>query len=493
MQDFQPALALLLQLSYIPTQVGQLQGGRRPLLHSEGTQSFKNEGLALLQGEVILCLYKDGVAGEGRNQFRISYCGLDRVQHCHCLGSLQQQHLLHLLLQQRPLDIVLVACPGGVDLVDKGNQHGGGIASVDESADGQQSSIIPPLHQARIYHGLDLPLRQHVPLDVQARVLPHHWLPHLQEVQEGVVEFPPDLELQRAERVVDVFKAVAGAVREVVGGVDFELGACAGVRVALLAVDHWVPEGRVDCGGLCFEAEGLGAGEVREYFEVFLDGPFSEGVGQFVFPLVFDFFLGALADVGVAVFDELVGQSFQLFEVVAGEGDLVGSVAQPLDVLLDFLDELVGLLVGVGVVVAQVAGAAGAEGRLEVDAHGFEVADVEVAVGFGGEAEPQPALGDLLVGCRLFFGVALDFELSGLDVCDFVPELVVFFLVGGYEPPLLGNSAHLLVDQLAVDGSILLPQGFADRVDLQLLPLRPQSSQGLLEGSQLLLVVAHFD
>ena len=60
--------------------------------------------------------------------------------------------------------------------------------------------------------------------------------------------------------------------------------------------------------------------------------------------------------------------------------------AEPADVLQDAVDELLLLLGRVGVVEAHVAAAAVLLGQPEVEAHGLGVADVEVAVGLGGEA-----------------------------------------------------------------------------------------------------------
>ena len=60
--------------------------------------------------------------------------------------------------------------------------------------------------------------------------------------------------------------------------------------------------------------------------------------------------------------------------------------AEPADVLLDRLDVLDVLFRGVGVVEAQVAGAAELGGDAEIEADRLGVADVQVAVGLGREA-----------------------------------------------------------------------------------------------------------
>src|SRR5581483_2959765 len=70
--------------------------------------------------------------------------------------------------------------------------------------------------------------------------------------------------------------------------------------------------------------------------------------------------------------------------------------AQPLDVGADRVDVLDLLLLGVGVVEAEVAAAAVLLGDPEVEADRLGVADVEVAVGLGGE--PRQDLAAVLPG-----------------------------------------------------------------------------------------------
>ena len=91
-------------------------------------------------------------------------------------------------------------------------------------------------------------------------------------------------------------------------------------------------------------------------------------------------------DVGLAGLDQVHGVAVERLEIVRGVARLaVPLEAQPAHVLLDRLDVLDVLLRGVGVVEAQVAGAAELGGDAEVEADRLGVADVQVAVGLGGE------------------------------------------------------------------------------------------------------------
>jgi hypothetical protein len=116
----------------------------------------------------------------------------------------------------------------------------------------------------------------------------------------------------------------------------------------------------------------------------------------------------------------------QLFEVITGEGDLIRCVSQPPHVVLDLLDEFVCLLIRIGVVIAKIACSSVSYGRLEVYTDRFDVSDVEIPVGLWREAKTRPILGYPQVLLINFFGIALLFDASGLNLQQFIPQLVLF-------------------------------------------------------------------
>ena len=91
-------------------------------------------------------------------------------------------------------------------------------------------------------------------------------------------------------------------------------------------------------------------------------------------------------NVGKPFVDKLPGVVEQLREVVAGVVEVFPVKAEPVDVLLDARHVFFVFFFGVGVVKAQVAVAVEALGHVEVEADGFDVAKVQVTVGFGREA-----------------------------------------------------------------------------------------------------------
>ena len=106
----------------------------------------------------------------------------------------------------------------------------------------------------------------------------------------------------------------------------------------------------------------------------------AAGLGQRAAVLA-DLVGGEAVDVGLARHDQVHGVAVERLEIVRGVARLAVPVeAQPADVLLDRLDVLDVLLRRVGVVEAQVAGAAELGGDAEVEADRLGVADVQVAV-----------------------------------------------------------------------------------------------------------------
>ena len=175
-----------------------------------------------------------------------------------------------------------------------------------------------------------------------------------QAVDDPVVERAVDLELEGAHGVGDALERVLDGVREVVHRVAVPGGAGAVVRQVDDAVDDGVAEvdvgrGHIDLGAEAARALGdLAGAHLSEEGQAFLGGAVTPGGGTpglgghaaVGLPLL----LGELADVGLAAADELLGDGPHLLEAVAGVEEGVPLVAQPRDVALQLLDEVLGFL-----------------------------------------------------------------------------------------------------------------------------------------------------
>ena len=105
-------------------------------------------------------------------------------------------------------------------------------------------------------------------------------------------------------------------------------------------------------------------------------------------------------DVRLARLDELHRPGVQLVEIVGGVKHAIAPVgAQPARVGDDRVDVLLLFLLGIGVVEAQVGLAAKLLRQSEVQADGFGMADVQIAVGFGRKAGVNAAL--IFVGLQI--------------------------------------------------------------------------------------------
>ena len=145
--------------------------------------------------------------------------------------------------------------------------------------------------------------------------------------------------------------------------------------------------------------------------QAFLHGSVAVGGncgGIQVAPVLLELLRRQLADVGQSLLDQLHRVLIVLFKVIGAVVEAVAPVeAQPVDVLLDGLNELHVLFGGVGVVHAEVAQAVILLRGAEVDDQCLAVADMQIAVGLrrkpGVDGLPSklPAGGDVLVDERM--------------------------------------------------------------------------------------------
>ena len=222
-------------------------------------------------------------------------------------------------------------------------------------------------------------------------------LRHPDRLDDPVVELAVVLELERADGVGDALDQVGEAVGEVVEGIDAPGVAGAVVVGVADAVERPVAHLEVGARHVDLGAQHVGAvGELAlahagEEVEVLRHGPVPVGAGDARLEggaaVLADVVLAEAADVGFPGADEADGVRVEPLVVVGGEEELVRPVeAEPAHVALDRLHVLEVLGRGVGVVEAQVAGAPVVAGEAEVQADRLGVAEVQVAVGLGGEA-----------------------------------------------------------------------------------------------------------
>jgi len=204
-------------------------------------------------------------------------------------------------------------------------------------------------------------------------------------------------ELQRADGMGDAFQRVGDAVGVVVHRIDAPLVAGADVVRALDAVEHRIAHidvGRrhVDLGAQHHGAVGELAGfHAREQIEILRHRAVTVGtVPARLFQcaaILAHLLRREIVHIGQALVDELDREVVQGIEIIRGPAHrAVPLETEPAHVILDGLRVFLALLLRVGVVEAQVAGALVILREAEVQADRLGVADVQITVRLGREA-----------------------------------------------------------------------------------------------------------
>ena len=209
-------------------------------------------------------------------------------------------------------------------------------------------------------------------------------------IQQPFVERAVILELERAKRVSDAFQRVAQGVSEVVHGVDAPVTAGERMRHVTDPVEHGVAQ--VDVGRRHVDARAqdlfavaeIAGPHAPEQGEVFLYGTAAVGAGTAGAgqgaTVGGNLFGGTAVDEGMPVLDHVLGDFIQAREIVGRVSHQRCVETQPVDVAADGVDKLLLLCNRVGVVIAQIAGAAVFGGHAEVQADGLGVTNVQKAV-----------------------------------------------------------------------------------------------------------------
>ena len=194
----------------------------------------------------------------------------------------------------------------------------------------------------------------------------------------------------------DFFERITLTVGVIVTRIDAPLVADPMVMHALDTIHHWVAHVHVRVGHVDFGAQHLlaigkltGAHTFKQ-IEALRDRPLTiwaglTGLGNRTAVLA-HLVEGQLLDIGMPRFDQLQRPFKQLLEIITGKANLRPLKPQPCDVLLDRTNELVALLLGIGIVEAQVALTAKLLGDAEIEANRFGVADLQITIWLGREA-----------------------------------------------------------------------------------------------------------
>ena len=226
-----------------------------------------------------------------------------------------------------------------------------------------------------------------------------------------VVERPVIFELERADGVRDAFDGVGLPVREIVHGIDRPHAA----RPVMLGVENAVHDGiaqiEIGRGHVDLRAQGAGAigkfahAHAFEKIEALLDGTvavraFPARLGQCA-AILAHLIARKIANVGFAGAHQFLRPLVELAEIVGGvKSTTLPIETQPAHVVHDGVNVFLLFFFGIGVIEPEVCFAAELRGQTEVQADGFGVPDMEVAVGFGRESRVDAPT--ILIGFQVF-------------------------------------------------------------------------------------------
>ena len=280
-----------------------------------------------------------------------------------------------------------------------------GVAAPSNTRQGRHPRVVPSGHVSALHQFQEHPLAHHRVGEVEAGELDLARREDPQVLDKPVVKRPVVLELQGAQGVGDPLDGVRLTVGEVIGGIDAPPVSGPVMGGLQYSIDHRVPQvqivgGHVDPGpedaGSVLE---LAPAHPGEQVQVFLHGPVPVGTllsrrgqGPPVFP---DLVRAQVTHVGLSVPDEPDGIFVQGLEIIRGvEFPVLPVEPEPPDVFLDGGHVRSLFPAGIGVIEPQVAQTAEFGGNPEIEADGLGMAEMQVAVGLGGEAgvNPSPVL-----------------------------------------------------------------------------------------------------
>ncbi len=316
---------------------------------------------------------------------------LQRAHHAHGAGCAGVQVFAYSVLQHAHIH-------GAASLVDanhvaKSTNRLRGIATAAHAGNGGHTGVVPAVHEAFIHQALEFALAGNGVVQVQPGKFDLARLAGGGDVfQHPVIKRPMVLEFQRAQGVSNPLHGVGNRMGEVVHRVDAPL--VAGLVVVSVAnpVEDRVPHvdirGRhVDFGTQYqFAVLVFAVAHVPEQLQIFFHRtiPVRAVLSRlFQGAAVFGHLVGSQrAHVGLALSNQLNGKIVNGVEIIRGIAHLACPfVTQPVNILFDGVNVLLGFLFRVGIVKPQSARTVKRFGNAEVQADRLGVTDVQVTVG----------------------------------------------------------------------------------------------------------------
>ena len=290
------------------------------------------------------------------------------------------------------------------------------VAAAAKTGNGNQSRIVPAVHNSLFHESLDIALAGHDVLEVELGELDlARRLRELRLPDDPVIERAVILELQRADGVGNSLNRILDRVREIIHRIDAPLVPGVLMRQVRHAVEDRIAHVDVGRCHVDLRAKRLLAVGVFSFLhlleqpQVLLDGALPHRIVPARLrerPAIFAHLIRRkVGHIGLSLADQLQRDLIHLVKIVAGEKESVLVVRpQPLDVFLDRFHELGFLLRRIRVVKAEIELAAVLLRKTVIQKNALRMADVEIAVRLRRKAGLHvvvPSLRQILVDLQL--------------------------------------------------------------------------------------------
>ena len=266
------------------------------------------------------------------------------------------------------------------------------VTATTHTGNGRHARVVPAVHEALIHQALELALGGDCVVEVQPGEFNLSWLARGGNVlQHPVVERPMILEFQRAQGVSNTLHGIGNRVGEVIHRVDAPL--VTGLVMVCVAdtVKNRIPQVDIGRGHINLGPQHqltvlvFAITHITEQLETF----FYRAIPIRAVPArslqgtteLRHLVCCQRTDIGLALCNQLFGEVIDGIEVIRGVTDVTApGVAQPLYILLDGINVLLGFLLGVGIIKTQVALTTKSLGNTKVQANGLGMPNVQVAI-----------------------------------------------------------------------------------------------------------------
>ena len=88
--------------------------------------------------------------------------------------------------------------------------------------------------------GLNFAFGNNRALHIEPGILPDNGLVEFQQIEDAIVQFPPNLKLQGTQRIINMLQTITDTMREIVDRIHTIFGPRARVGMIFYSVNYWV-------------------------------------------------------------------------------------------------------------------------------------------------------------------------------------------------------------------------------------------------------------